>query len=194
MDYLAAAPEPVKGEVVPRSLRKAFQAVYLAGMTFCAGSCCVSFWCLETVFGSHMSSSHFVPWFSLIFGLFGVLAGSWIVYFVLHRLLSRERLVIGKECFQIIHRKGGRDVVLLQIPYTNIVECRYEVHNQSGRIGIDLAIPDDSDTYTVGLNFESHKAVFGWHYTIEGGYTIGLIPIHKKLMKRIRRHGKEDAL
>jgi hypothetical protein len=90
---------------------------------------------------------------------------------------------------QIIRHQRGRDIVCLQVPFSNVAKCSYEVTDTERRIGIDLSDPDDPATYLKGENLTLNKELKGWHYVLEGGYQTGVAAIHKKLIEKMGLHG-----
>ena len=83
----------------------------------------------------------------------------------------RRRLIIGSDCIQVIEYLGGEDRVVLQLPYSNIAEFKYE--ENALRVGIDLQRLDDANTYAPSENFKENRKSRGRHYCIAFGYQSG---------------------
>lgn len=94
---------------------------------------------------------------------------------------ARRRLIVGEDRIQVIERRRGEDHVLLQIPYANIAEFKYE--DGAKRVGIDLCRLDNVDTYAPGENFERNRRYKGRHYIIPFGYQHGARAIASKMEK-----------
>src|SRR5262249_37143567 len=79
--------------------------------------------------------------------------------FQVYLLRVRERLVLGEDRFQVVHRVKGRDVVVTQLPYANIAEIVPQ-GDPMERIGIDLHELDDPHSFDRG-DFQVTKDVNG---------------------------------
>jgi hypothetical protein len=102
----------------------------------------------------------------------GLAVGSPLMIFRLVRSWwVRRRLVVGSDCLQVVEHLGGEDTVVLQIPYANIAEFKYE--KGARRVGIDLHCLDDPNTYAGGENFRGNRQSDGRHYCILVGYRSG---------------------
>src|SRR5262249_29369689 len=97
-------------------------------------------------------------------------------------------LVVGADRFQIIHRVGGEDEVVTQIPYANMSALKFEQGAQSNYLGIEIAELGEPATYQKNDNFKAVKSVRGFHCVIDGGYTEPLETIYDLLEERLRQH------
>lgn len=188
MEDAAAPPDVVTGEVIKRSLLKTAGLILVLILFFIFALFLVWVWCVTTLSNATAGT--------LCTATAAILLGAPILAVsLIHRLLVRERLVIGNDRLQIIRRFRGRDVVCLQIPFVNITECTYDATDPKRRlgIGIDLADLDDSATYLKGEDLKVNKELKGWHYVLEGGYQTDLVAIHKMLVERMGSRSLEGG-
>jgi hypothetical protein len=168
-------PLPVEGQVIGVSV--------LANLVMMAVSAVICLVCLGLV----------VLWFversfglgALIAGLLGLVFGSAGVGMGLFRMGVKERLIVGSDRFQVIRQVRGEDEVITQIPYANMSAIKFERGSQSNYVGIDLVELDEPGTYQKNNDFETTKAVRGFHCVIDPGYTEALETIYEMLAARL---------
>jgi hypothetical protein len=124
---------------------------------------------------------------ALIVALILMLLGPAAVALGIYRIAIKERLVLGVDRFQILHRVGGEDEVITQIPYANISEIQFETGKQHNYVGIAIADLHEPNTYQKRDDFESCKAVRGFHCIIDPGYTEAIETIYEMLRDHILR-------
>jgi hypothetical protein len=136
-----------------------------------------------------------VGWFTsgltiwaLIGGILMILICPLAVAFGVYRMRIKERLVVGADCFQILHRVQDRDEVITQIPYANMSAVEFEMGTQSNYIGIHVNKLDDPNTYQKHDDFESTKSVRGCHCIIDPGYTESLEAIYDRLAEKFKQY------
>jgi hypothetical protein len=150
-------PVPIDGAVFARSEVSTLGLIALYGILGLLG------WCI--FFSPKLGIKRlFVGIIMMVVGPLQILreAGSWWV---------RRRLIVGSDCIQVIEHRGGEDRVVLQIPYANIADFKYE--DNPRRVWIDLYQLDDPNTYAPSENFKSNRQSNGRHYSIQVGYRIG---------------------
>lgn len=122
-----------------------------------------------------------VTWYGFVAGICLVLGGPVMVVLLLRSLWVRRRLVIGCDRLQIIERLGGKETVILQIPYDNIADLKYEATTTERRVGITLLRPDHPHSYAKSENFGLNMQFHGRHYCITGGYRSSLWTMVKEI-------------
>ena len=86
---------------------------------------------------------------------------------------ARRRLIVGTDRIQLVELVGNDDTVVLQIPYSNLAEVKYEATRSHRRVGIDLLDLNDPETYAPRTNFETRRRAIGRHFCITVGYEGG---------------------
>jgi hypothetical protein len=171
-------PRQVPGHVIGISTLKMVVMMVVCTVLFFVGMALVVAWSVR----EGMS-----VW-ALIMGIFMLLVCPAAVGMGIYRLRIKERLILGADCFQVVHRVRGEDEVVTQIPYANVTKITLETGEQSNYVGIDLAEPDEPKTYDRRDSFQSTKSVRGCHYVIDEGFTEDLGTIYAMLKERLERH------
>jgi hypothetical protein len=179
-DNTPSAPAPVEGVVFRRSTVKMVGLIALNVLLFLLG-----LWLIwAKVMGRVLFADQEVTWWGLLIGIGVVLLAPVWVALLLRSWWVRRRLVVGADRLQVVEYLRGRDIVVLQIPYANLAEFKYEAPDEWGRrIGIDLRRLDDPETYSRRGDFAINQGSEGRHYSIGGGYRGGL----RKIAAEIRR-------
>jgi hypothetical protein len=172
MENSKSPPQPADGLVFGRSAAKTFGLILLNFLLILFGVFLIWAKVTDQVLdpGPHERR---VTWWGLLIGIGAVLGGPVMAFLLLRSLLVRRRLVIALDRLQMIERLGGEDVVVLQIPFANIAEVKYEATSTERRVGIDLHRLDDPETYARSANFGVNASVDGRHFCISGGYQGG---------------------
>ncbi len=124
----------------------------------------------------------YITWWGLAIGLLLVFTMPIMSLLLARALLVRRRLVVGVDRLQMVERLRGEDVVVLQIPFANIAEMKYEaVDDLTWRLGIDLEKHDDPDSHIRFNTFTGNKASDGRHFSVTGGYAASTKAITKEL-------------
>jgi hypothetical protein len=170
-------PLPVKGQIIGVSPLAMIGMMVVCTVIFLVCLGLLVLWLFDQTFGI---GALIVSLLGLLFGSAGVAGGLW-------RLGIKERLIFGKDCFQIVQRVRGEDEVTTQIPYANMSTIQVSRGNQGTYIGIDLADLEEANTYQKDDNFSTIKNVRGFHCVIDPGYTEALETIYGMLASRLNR-------
>lgn len=165
-------PTPVAGVVFGRSAVKAFGFIVLNVLLFLFGVFLIWAKVTNQVLGSGQDTRQ-VTWWGLLLGVGAVLSAPYMIGALVWALWVNRRLVIGADRLQVVEYLGGQDTVVLQIPFSNIAEVKYEATQTERRVGIDLRRLDDPETYAGSENFLNNAAATGRHFCITGGYEGG---------------------
>ncbi len=126
----------------------------------------------------------YITWWGLAIGLLLVFGMPTMSLLLARALWVRRRLVVGVDRLQMVERRRGEDVVVLQLPFANIAEMKYEaVDELTWRLGIDLEELDDPDSYIWFNTFTDNKRSDGRHFSVTGGYTASTKAITKELKR-----------
>jgi hypothetical protein len=169
-------PRPVSGHVIGVSVLAIIGMTVVMAILFLVGLGLAATWL--TTEGKSI--------WMLIAGLLLMLICPLAVVLGVYRLKVKERLIVGTDRFQIIHRIQGEDEVITQIPYANMSKLEFAQGTQSNYLGIEIAELDEPATYQKQDNFEAIKGVRGFHCVIDGGYTEALETIYEMLVERFR--------
>jgi hypothetical protein len=172
----AAAPPVVTGTVIGVSALAMYAMMTVMTVLALAGLGMVISW-LVTADAS--------IWLLLV-GLVFVLLGPAAIAGGVYRMRIKERLILGADRLQIVHRVRGEDRVITQVPYANVAAIRWEGGTQNNYVGIDLADLADADTYQKNDDFTAIKGVRGFHVIIDPGYTEPLATIYALLVERVK--------
>ncbi len=166
------APRPIDGVVFERSAAKIFGFIVLNAVLFLFGVFLI--WAKLT--GQVLdrgSNEKQVTWWGLLLGVVAVLGAPAMTFRLVRSLWVRRRLVVGSDRLQVLEHLRGQDTVVVQIPFANIAEIKYEATKTDRRVGIDLVEIDDAKTYAPHENFRRNRQFEGRHYCISGGYEGG---------------------
>ncbi|GEM_PF-3471401 len=166
------SPVPVEGVIFERSRARTL------GLTVC--------WVVLSAWGMCMFSGALngnadLGIKGLLFGIVLMIGAPIMILREVRSLWVRRRLIIGSDCIQVIERLAGEDRVVLQLPFANIAEVKYEENRR--RVGIDLHRLDDADTYAPWEKFKGNRQSSGRHYCIPVGYRSGPRVIASKIEK-----------
>jgi hypothetical protein len=185
--------KPVKGEVFSRSAGKAFLGVAGFGLLFLFGVGLVYAFLTDTPWKGG-DRPEFVTWWGFLMGLACMGFGPVFMVLTIRAVLRKQRVVVGKDRLQILERIGGRDVVVFQVPYTNIAKLKYEVTEAARRIGIKFKDTEDPATFDNTSGFEFNAAMDDkWHFCIQGGFQGGLKAIHEAILTRFTPPTKKKS-
>ena len=132
-----------------------------------------------------------VTWYGLVFGVCAMLRAPWAIYGLVRSLRARRRLIVGVDRIQLVELAHNDDSVVLQIPYSNFAEVKYEATRSHRRVGIDLLDLNDPETYAPGTNFESRRRAIGRHFCITVGYEGGPSAIASAIIDAIAKWRSE---
>jgi hypothetical protein len=163
---------PIDGVIFGRSVAKTFGFIVLNILLFLFGLFLIWAKITDQVLDPGPNAKH-VTWWGLLIGIGAVLAAPAMIVLLLRSLWVKRRLVIGADRLQVVEHLVGEDTVVLQIPYSNIAEFKYEATKTERRVGIDLLQLDEPETYARSENFQVNGQVEGRHFTISGGYRGG---------------------
>jgi hypothetical protein len=181
-DNAVSIPGPVEGVVIGRSLIKSFIFSIVFALLFLLGVGLV--WAKVT--DQVILLDKKVTWWGLLIGIGAVIVGPVFIVLTLRAIWVRRRIIIGADRLQLIERRQGQDVVIVQIPYQNIVELKcVSVSSSQWQIGITLKRLDDPETFAKSENFEHNEKLGRRHYVIGGGYRKNLTTIAKMLNESI---------
>ena len=124
---------------------------------------------------------------ALIAGILMAVIGPLAVAMGIYRLKVKERLIVGEDCFQIVHRVLDKDEVITQIPYANMASIKFE-RGQNNYVGIDVDELNEPNTYQKNNDFESTKSVRSFHCVIDPGFTETLETIYDMIAERFQQH------
>jgi hypothetical protein len=172
-----------EGDVIAVSL-----LAMLASMTVMAVLFIVGIAMVATYFGS---GKEYSIWLPIVGFVFLVLCPA-VIAFQIHLLRVKERLVLGEDRFQVVHRIKGEDVVVTQIPYANLKKVTYESGSDKQRVGLDIHDLDEPDTFEKTDGFETYKNINGFHYVIAGGYQEPVATIYEMLCARLNQYNSEQ--
>lgn len=136
---------------------------------------------------AYFAQADFSIW-ALILGVAMFVIGPAGVGVGIHQLRVKERLILGSDCFQVIHQIQGADEVITQIPYANIATITFERGTQRNYVGIDLVELNEPNTHDSKNRFETNKSVRSFHWIIDPGYTEGLETIYEMLRERVEHY------
>jgi len=156
-----------------RSIIKTFVFVFLYFLMFCLGLFLTWAKITHQVLDPGPDPKA-VTWWGLLIGIAMILLAPLGIKQLVRSLWVKNRLVIASDRLQIIERLSGQDTVVLQIPYSNIADFKYETTKSERRIGIDLRNIADPETYAPKVKFEQNKKVQGRHICFSGGYRRGV--------------------
>jgi len=173
-------PTPIEGIAIGRSGIKTFGSLLLAVVMLLFGLMLV--W-VKLTDGTLDEGYHpkKVTWWGLILGIGMVIGAPFMAYSLLRAVWVRRRVVTASDRLQIVEHLDGNDVVILQIPFSNMKEFRFQITSTERRLGIFLRRLDDQDTYAPSEKFESNRELSGWHFCITSGYEGGARAITTEL-------------
>ena len=123
----------------------------------------------------------------LVVGLLAVVICPAAIAMGVYRLRIKERLILGADRLQIVHRIQGEDQVIAQVPYANVALLRWEGGKQSNYVGIDIADLAEANTYEKkDQDFSTTKSARGFHIVIDPGYAESLATIYAMLVERVK--------
>ena len=176
---------PVDGIVIDRPMGKTFGLAALASLFFSFGAFLIWAKVSQKLNGLHEGQRGITLW-GLAVGICAVVSSPFMVAYLLRSWWVKNRLVIALDRLQIVERLGGKDVVMLQIPFANIASVKYDA--TEGRLGIDLKDLDDPGTYVGSfLDFKLSMAHFGRHFCITYGYRGGPAAITAEIEEEMKR-------
>jgi hypothetical protein len=165
-------PRPVEGVVFGRSAFKTVGFIVLNVLLFLFGLFLIWAKLTDQVLLPGENPKQ-VTWWGLLIGIGLVLGCPLMIGMLMRSLWVKRRLIIGPDRLQVVELLGGEDTVVLQIPFANIAEFKYEATDTERRVGIDPHHLDDPDTYARGEDFAVNEGVQGRHFCISGGYQGG---------------------
>jgi hypothetical protein len=176
---------PIAGVVYPRSTIKTFGLILLAMLFFPVG--CFLVWAkIRTEFYGPGPGGREITWYGLLLGIVGVVGAPIMVYQLARSLWVRRRLVIGADRLQILECRGSDDLVVMQIPFANIMNVQYDVTTTERRVAIDLLDPDDAESYGDGADFRVNANILGRHYCITEAFRGGAAEIAAEIQKTMK--------
>jgi hypothetical protein len=171
-------PVQVAGQVIGTSLLKMIAMMVVMTFFFFLGLGLTATWFVKDGLSI----------WALIMGLFLLVICPLAVALGVHQLKIKERLIVGADRFQVVHRLQGEDKVVTQIPYANISAITYTHGTQQNHVGIDLSALDEPGTFEKNNAFETNKQINGFHYVIHGGYTEDLGAIYGILKGKLEAY------
>jgi hypothetical protein len=127
--------EPIEGVVIPGSRLTALVGLAVAPVATALAAVGLVLWWTTKV-GA--------PGNAIVACAAGVVIGLVITVWALRELVSPMWLILGQNTLQVVR---GKRQVLVQIPYSNIINVVYEKQDSSRSIRIDLAAVDEPNTY-----------------------------------------------
>jgi hypothetical protein len=114
-------PAPVEGEAIGCSKKAVLERIYGAIAICTCAFAVVWLWWNETTFtfGTQLVR---LGWWTTPFAAAGVAAAVFLAGTALNAILKKQRLIIGKDCLQIVTNVSGQDQVVFQLPYSSISE------------------------------------------------------------------------
>jgi hypothetical protein len=171
MNHEITPPLPVGGIVFGRSISKTIGFLVLNIVFLIMGVCMI--WAKLT--GQVLdrgANPEVVNWWGLLIGIGAVIFAPLTIMQMIRSLWVKRRIVIGQDRIQMVELHNSQDVVILQIPFANIAEAKYEATSSERRVGITLQHLDE-DTYALHEKFETNLKTKGRHYCITSGYVGG---------------------
>lgn len=172
MDRKKKKPRPLTGKVIAPSTVPMTRMI--AGMAI-----------LEAA-GLGLIGGWFAGWgvWALVVGLVVMTISVAGIAVAILRTSNRERVFIGTDRFQIVHRIRGEDVVNTQVRFANVASLTLE-EGDKNYIGINLVDLDDLDAYQADDNFETTRRSDGHHVLIWDRYTEPLSAIYGMLSAKV---------
>lgn len=127
-----------------------------------------------------------VTWYGLLVGLVSLVLGPFFGFRWLRLLLVGHRILIGRECFQVVERVSGVDTVLLQIPYANIAELR-TVNAIEHRVTGVLRRVDFTGTYAPSIDLVENMNRSKYHFFLSDGYALSAVRLREAILSRSQR-------
>jgi hypothetical protein len=165
--------EVVPGRVFARSVPKTIGLLAGCALGFLFGLLLVWAKISDELHGPVPGADQHVTWYGLILGGASVLFMPFIAARLMASLRATQRLVVGEDRLQLVELISGVETVVVQIPFSNLADAKYEATRSHRRVGIDLIDPSAPGTFARGPGFESNKGVFRRHYCITTGYEGG---------------------
>lgn len=183
-------PTPVDGLVFGRSATKTIGLIVVNVLLFLFGVFLIWAWATDQVLNPGPNALR-VTWWGVLLGVGVVLGAPFFAVLLLRSLWVKRRLVVGSDRLQVVEHLGGEDTVVLQIPFANMAEFKYEATETERRVGIDLRRLNDPETYARSDNFEVNQQFQGRHFCISGGYQGGPSSIATALERAYERWSGE---
>jgi len=163
--------QPVQGEYIPISAKKAIWLIGLALVLIPVGVGLAWLWGSDTTIPLINKQ---VTWWGALIGVVMATAGILLPPIILWQwLVRKERLVIGTEYLQVVISKGGKDSVKTQIAYKNIESATIQKHFEQTVIAIQLRDVDAPDLVPPGgESLTKFKRDFGFHLYLEDSYQL----------------------
>jgi hypothetical protein len=172
-----------EGDVIAVSLIAMLASMVVMAVLFIVGAGMVT-----AYFGS---GKEYSVWLPIVGFVFLVLCPA-VIVFQINLLRVKERLVLGEDRFQVVHRIKGEDVVVTQIPYANLAKITYEDEPGKQRVGLDIRELDEPNTFEKTDGFEIFQNINGFHYVIAGGYKEPVLTIYEMLCARLDQYNSEQ--
>ena len=174
--------QPVQGEVIPVSAKKAIWLIGLAVVFIPVGVGLAWLWVSDTTIPL---INRQVTWWGAFIGAVGAAAGILLPPIVLWQwLVRKERLVIGTEYLQVVVSKSGTDVVKRQIALKNIESTVPKKHFEQTVVAIQLRNVDAPDLVPPGGDtLRKFKQDFGFHVYLGDNYQVSVEELCRRIEK-----------
>jgi hypothetical protein len=184
-DSNISPPVPVDGMAIDRPMGKTIGLATLALLLFPFGVMLIWAKVSQELNGLREGQSEITLW-GLVAGICAAVSSPVMVAHLLRSFWVRNRVIIAFDRLQIVEHLGGKDVVLLQIPFANIASVTYDA--TEGQVGINLKDPDDPGTYVGSfLDFKLSMKHCGRHFCITNEYRGGPEAIAAEIEREMKR-------
>ena len=141
-------PSPIEGIVFERSVTETIKGIVIGLCLFLVGLFLIWSKLTNRIFGAGDDTKE-ITWIGLLFGLFMMLIGLGYAMGMIWVMWVKQRWVIGIDRLQMLEHRNGEDVVIVQIPFTNIGKVNYlKDSNDAEYVTIIFCNFDDPDTYS----------------------------------------------